>query len=216
MSYDVPYNASVRKMTAAQLKKKMASEPEPEHYATPSVFKRMKKVPAKDRKYVLPDMSESQHVGGMCQSCMGGRDTSSGGGRDTSSGGRKMIGLAKPKKGDGFFGDLKRDLTHPKATLKGISKGKTWENALKKTGQIIENAVPFGAATVAGLSTGSPAAAIAGFKTSKAQIKEAKELAGSGSMDKRKARGQLVSKLMKQHGLSLAEASKMIKEKGLM
>jgi hypothetical protein len=35
-------------------------------------------------------------------------------------------------------------------------------------------------------------------------------------MDKRKARGQLVSKLMKQHGLSLAEASKMIKEKGLM
>jgi len=215
MSYDVPYNASVRKMTAAQLKKKMASEPEPEHYETPSVFKRMKKVPAKDRKYVLPDMSEAQHVGGMCQACMGGRDTSSGGGRDTSSGGRKMIGLAKPKKGDGFFGDLKRDLTHPKATLKGISKGKTWENALKKTGQIIENAVPFGAATVAGLSTGSPAAAIAGFKTSKAQIKEAKELAGSG-MDKRKARGQLVSKLMKQHGLSLAEASKMIKEKGLM
>lgn len=128
-----------------------------------------------------------------------------------------MIGLAKPRniKGDGFFDDLKRDITHPKATLKGLTKGKTYVEALKKSGQIIEGALPYGAAAMAGLETGSPAAAIGAFKGTKGQIKEAKELAGSG-MDKRKVRGQLVSKLMKQHGVSLVEASRMIKEKGLM
>ena len=231
LSYEVPYNVAVRKQTAAQLKKKIASQPQLEHFEIPSVFRSMQQTPFKDRKYILPDMSSAQTGGSMCHSCMGGRDTSSGGrdtssgGRDTSSGGRKMggkmggkmIGLAKPRniKGDGFFDDLKRDLTHPKATLKGLTKGKTYVEALKKTGQILEGALPYGAAAMAGIETGSPAAAIGAFKGTKSQIKEVKDLAGSG-MDKRKMRGQLVSKLMKQHGVSLVEASRMIKEKGLM
>lgn len=110
------------------------------------------------------------------------------------------------------FGDLKRDLTHPKATLK-VDKGKTYVEALKKSGQILEGALPYGAAAMAGLETGSPAAAIGAFKGTKSQMKEAKELIGSGVGDKRKQRGLLVSKLMKKHGVSLAEASRMIKKK---
>ena len=46
-------------------------------------------------------------------------------------------------------------------------------------------------------------------------VDEAKKLAGSG-MDKRKKRGMLVSKLMKERGVSLAGASKIIKAEGLM
>tara|TARA_R110000823_G_scaffold45957_3_gene118278 strand:- start:3005 stop:3754 length:750 start_codon:yes stop_codon:yes gene_type:complete len=246
ISYDIPYNARVRAMTASQLKRKIASQPQLEHYEIPSVHRSQSKMLFKDRTKVIPELSQmsggmmrvlsdgsaDQNMmglgmcgGAMCQNCMkGGRDTSSGGGRDTSSGGKmrkmggKMIGLPKPRniKGEGFFGDLKRDLTHPKATLKGLSKGKTYVEALKKTGQILEGALPYGAAAMAGLETGSPAAAIGAFKGTKSQIKEAKELAGSGAGDKRKQRGLLVSKMMKKHGVSLAEASRMIKKEGLM
>lgn len=238
ISYDIPYNARVRAMTASQLKRKIASQPQLEHYEIPSVHRSQSKMLFKDRTKVIPDLS--QMSGGMmrvlsdgsadqnmCQKCMsGGRDTSSGGGRDTSSGGGmkgrkmggKMIGLPKPRniKGEGFFGDLKRDLTHPKATLKGLTKGKTYVEALKKSGQILEGALPYGAAAMAGLETGSPAAAIGAFKGTKSQMKEAKELIGSGVGDKRKQRGLLVSKLMKKHGVSLAEASRMIKKEGLL
>jgi hypothetical protein len=237
ISYDIPYNARVRAMTASQLKRKIASQPQLEHYEIPSVHRSQSNMLFKDRTKVIPDLSKmsggmmrvlsdgsaDQH---MCQNCMkGGRDTSSGGGRDTSSGGMKgrkmggkMIGLPKPRnmKGEGFFGDLKRDLTHPKATLKGLTKGKTYVEALKKSGQILEGALPYGAAAMAGLETGSPAATIGAFKGTKSQIKEAKELAGSGAGDNRKRRGLLVSKLMKKHGVSLAEASRMIKKEGLM
>ena len=242
ISYDIPYNARVRAMTASQLKRKIASQPQLEHYEIPSVHRSQSKMLFKDRTKVIPDLSQmsggmmrvlsdgsaDQNMcgGTLCKNCMsGGRDTSSGGGRDTSSGGMKgrkmggkMIGLPKPRniKGEGFFGDLKRDLTHPKATLKGLTKGKTYVEALKKSGQILEGALPYGAAAMAGLETGSPAAAIGAFKGTKSQMKEAKELIGSGVGDKRKQRGLLVSKLMKKHGVSLAEASRMIKKEGLL
>lgn len=220
-SLDTPYNAKVRDKSRAILKKKLLSEPKTEHFQIPSVH--YKPVAFKDRRTILPDMSKMsmyEEKRGGCQ--CGGRDTSSGG-RDTSSGGRlsggKMIGLAKPRTiGGGFWNDLKRDLSHPKETLKGIAKPKTWSDALKKSGQIIgntlEKGIPLASAALTGAETGSPAAAIGSYKESKGLIDEGKRLAKGGG--KKSARGKLVSKLMKERGISLGQASKVIKEEKLM
>lgn len=223
-SYDTPYNQRVRDKTRMILKKKLSTEPKTEHYQIPSVHS--VKVAFKDRRTILPDMSkmggvaENEYYGrGMC-GC--GRDTSSGGrmigGRDTSSGG-KMIGLPKPRViGSGFWNDLKRDLSNPKETIKGIGKAKTWSDAFKKSGQIIGNTldkgIPLAAAALTASETGSPAAAIGSYKESRGLVDEGKKIArGSG---KKSARGKLVSKLMKERGVSLGQASKIIKQEGLM
>ena len=238
-SFDTPYNQRVRDKSRSILKKKLMAEPKPERFQIPSVHS----VPVafKDRKTILPDMgkmggavlsdmSEAQYMGrGMC-GC--GRDTSSGGqlsgGRDTSSGGQlsggkkrggRMIGLAKPRHiGAGFWNDLKRDLSHPKETIQGIGKAKTWSDAFKKSGQIIGNTldrgIPLGAAALTAAETGSPGATIGAYKESRGLVDEGKKIArGSG---KKSARGKLVSKLMKERGVSLGQASKIIKEEGLM
>lgn len=225
-SYDTPYHQVVRDKSRTLLKKKLLSETKVEHYEIPSVHS--VKVHYKDRRTILPDMSKMGGIGeneyygrGMC-SCglKGGRDTSSGGmcgGRDTSSGG-KMIGLAKPRTiGGGFWNDLKRDLSHPKETLKGIGKAKTWSDAFKQSGQIIGNTldrgIPLVSAGLAAAETGSPSATIGAYKESRGLIDEGKKLAGSGV---KSARGRLVSKLMRERGVSLGQASKLIKQEGLM
>lgn len=232
-SYDTPYNQRVRDKSRILLKKKLMSEPKSEHYAIPSVHS--VKVAFKDRRTILPDMSklggigENEYYGRgvMCRCSDGsmhgmGRDTSSGGGmcggRDTSSGGR-MIGLAKPRViGAGFWNDLKRDLSHPKETIKGIGKAKTWSDAFKKSGQIIGNTldrgIPLASAAMTAAETGNPAATIGAYKESRGLVDEGKKIArGSG---KKTARGKLVSKLMKERGISLGQASKVIKQEGLM
>ena len=269
ISYDIPYNEKVRNQTSAQLKKKIKSEPQAEHYEIPSVHRVQNQTRYKDRTKIAPDMSnktmlgngrdiksdgsEAQHVGGAkCVKCMGrpkggrisgGRDTSSGAGRDTSSGAglSHPIGLPKPvlrkgrgkaekpskeqmeklmklmseKKGAGFLKGFKQIFKQsPVKTLKEMGDPKNMVEALKQTGDIIGKAAPVGAAALAGLE-GGPAASIAAYKGTKAQVDQAKKLAGSG-MDKRKKRGMLVSKLMKERGVSLAGASKIIKAEGLM
>jgi len=223
-SYDTSYHQVVRDKSRTLLKKKLMSEPNVEHYQIPSIHS--VKGHYKDRRTILPDMSK---LGGVSENeyfygrgmCGCGRDTSSGGrmcgGRDTSSGGR-MIGLAKPRNiGGGFWNDLKRDLSHPKETLQGIGKAKTWSDAFKQSGQIIGNTldrgIPLGAAAMAAAETGSPAATIAAYKESRGLIDEGKKLAGSGV---KSVRGRLVSKLMRERGVSLGQASKLIKQEGLM
>ena len=130
-----------------------------------------------------------------------------------------MIGLAKPRKiGSGFWNDLKRDLSNPVASIKGIGKAKTWNDAFKKSGQIIGNTldkgIPLATAAMTAAETGSPSATIGSYKESRGLIDEGKKIArGSG---KKSARGKLVSKLMKERGLSLGQASKVIKQEGLM
>ena len=265
ISYDIPYNEKVRNQTSAQLKKKIKSEPQAEHYEIPSVHRVQNQTRYKDRTLIAPDMSnktmlgngrvksdssEDQHVGGAkCVKCMGrpkggrisgGRDTSSGAGRDTSSGAglSHPIGLPKPvlrkgrgkpskeqmeklmklmseKKGAGFLKGFKQIFKQsPVKTLKEMGDPKNMVEALKQTGDIIGKAAPVGAAALAGLESG-PVGAIAAYKGTKAQVDQAKKLAGSG-IDKRKMRGMLVSKLMKERGVSLAGASKIIKAEGLM
>ena len=99
-----------------------------------------------------------------------------------------------------------------------MSKPKTWSDALKKSGQIIgntlEKGIPLVSAALTGAETGSPAAAIGSYKESKSLIDEGKRLAKGGG--KKSARGKLVSKLMKERGISLGQASKVIKEEKLM
>ena len=177
-SFDTTYNQRVRDKSRKILREKISSEPQTQHYYIPSVFSA--NVAFKDRRHVLPDMSKMGSVLSDRSGTryLGGRDTSSGG-RDTSSGGGMCgcgpIGLAKPRTiGSGFWGDLKNDLSHPKQTLQGIGRAKTWSDALKKSGQIIgttlEKGIPLGAAAMTAAETGSPAAAIGSYKESKGFI----------------------------------------------
>lgn len=204
---DPSYRLAVRDKVRKNQRKKIAAEGEPERFNVPSAHVRNQMIPFKDRRAVLPSMDSQQtrrveggriSGGAMCE------------GSKIQTGG--MIGLAKPKKlgrkvggravagagrgqsGGNFFNDLKKAV--PIAA-----------NIVRKTAKY---GIP-AAAGVLGTMEGGPAAGLAAAKVAK----EGTQVVGLGA-SKQKKRGALVSKLMKEKGLSLGEASKHIKANKLL
>ena len=202
---DPNYRLAVRDKVRKNQRKKIAAEGEPERFNVASAHVRNQMIPFKDRRAVLPNMDSLQ-----THRVEGGRYSGGAAGHSTGSkiqtGG--MIGLPKPKKkggravagagraqsGGNFFSDLKKAV--PIAA-----------NIARKTAKY---GIP-AAAGVLGTMEGGPVAGLAAAKVAK----EGTQVVGLGA-SKQKKRGALVSKLMKEQGMSLGEASKHIKANKLL
>lgn len=179
------YHRAVKAQSKRQLLKKIASEPEPERFEIPSVHRMDAQRPFKDRKLVVPNMSAPQF---LCDNCSGGRV--SGG---SNSGGK-------------------------------IS----WRALAKTAGETSKNILRYGAPAVAGTIGTVEGGPAVGLASAKAASELAKLVTGgkvggrssggrnsggasTASTDKRKERGQMVSKLMREKGMTLGQASAYIK-----
>lgn len=186
---DTEYQRAVNLKGKRQLLRKIASEPQPERFEVPSVHRVNAQKPFKDRRIVAPNMSAPQF---LCDACSG----------SGHSGGR-------------------------------LSAGKfSWKALAKTAGETSKNILRYGAPAVAGtIGTveGGPAVGLAsakaaselaklvtGGRSSGGRLSAGRSSGGSASTDKRKIRGQMVSKLMKQDGMTLGQASRHIKEKNLL
>jgi hypothetical protein len=164
---DSDYHREVNTKKRAMLKKKIASEPEPERYFAPSFHKN------------------------LCESCAGGRYVVGG----VHSGGKFSLG------------QLASD-----------------------AGRISKKIVRVGVPAMVGIGTTLEAGPAAGLAAAKASSELTNLITGGkssggkssggkmsgGGSDARKVRGQMVSKLMKEKGMTLGQASAHIKAHKLM
>ena len=185
---DTDYQRAVNAQGKRQLLRKLATQPDPERLSIPSVHYTNAKKVFKDRKTVAPDRSAPQF---LCDGCAGGAH------------GGKL----------------------------------SWRSLAKTAGETSKNILRYGAPAAAGLIgtvEGGPAVGLASAKVASELAKLATGgksggrssggrssggsavIGGSAAGDKRKVRGQMVSKLMKEHKMTLGQASKHIKENKLL
>ena len=202
---DPNYRLAVRDNVRKNQRKKIAAEGEPERFNVPSAHVRNQMIPFKDRRAVLPNMDSLQ-----THRVEGGRYSGGAAGHSTGSkiqtGG--MIGLPKPKKKGG------RAVAGAGRAQSGGNFFKDLKKAVPIAANIARKTAKYGipaAAGVLGTMEGGPVAGLAAAKVAK----EGTQVVGLGA-SKQKKRGALVSKLMKEKGYSLGQASKHIKENNLL
>ena len=207
------YRTVVRDKVRKNQRKKIAAEGESERFNTPSAHVRNQMIPFKDRRDVLPGMDSQQ-----TRRVEGGRI--SGGahceGSKIQTGG--MYGLAKPRKVGG------RAVAGAGRAVSGGNFFKDLKKAVPIAANIARKTAKYGipaAAGVLGAMEGGPVGALAAAKAAKEGVNVVglgsggRKVTGLGA-SKQKKRGALVSKLMKEKGLSLGAASKHIKENNLL
>lgn len=131
----------------------------------------------------------------------GGAAAAYGAGRDYAKNIMEMDDDVKEMVGKGFWKDF----------AKGFQKG--FMGVIKPAAKVAKVVAPAPVGKVldaVGLGKGSDMSETRAVGSGK------KRRAKAGASDKRKARGAMISKLMKEKGMSLGEASKHIKEKGLI
>ena len=190
---DTDYQRAVNAQGKRQLLRKLATQPDPERLSIPSVHYTNAKKVFKDRRTVAPDKSAAQF---LCDGC-------SGAGHSGGAHGGKL----------------------------------SWRSLAKTAGETSKNILRYGAPAAAGLIgtvEGGPAVGLASAKVASELAKLATGgksggrssggrssggsavIGGSAAGDKRKVRGQMVSKLMKEQKMTLGQASKHIKENKLL
>ena len=200
---DMSYRTTVRDKVRKNQRKKIAAEGESERFNTPSAHVRNQMIPFKDRRDVLPGMDTQQ-----TRRVEGGRI--SGGahceGSKIQTGG--MYGLAKPRKVGG------RAVAGAGRAVSGGNFFKDLKKAVPIAANIVRKTAKYGIPAAAGVLGTMEAGPVAGLAAAKV-AKEGTQVVGLGA-SKQKKRGALVSKLMKEKGLSLGEASKHIKANKLL
>jgi len=186
---DTDYQRAVNAQGKRQLLRKLATQPDPERLSIPSVHYTNAKKVFKDRKTVAPDRSAPQF---LCDGCSGaghsgGKFSFSKLASDAGKISKKIVRVGVPA------------LAGTIATMEGgPAAGLAAAKASSELTNLITGGKSRGGRSSGGRSSGGSAAI------------------GGSAGDKRKVRGQMVSKLMKEKGLSLGQASAHIKANKLL
>ena len=187
---DTDYQRAVNAQGKRQLLRKLATQPDPERLSIPSVHYTNAKKVFKDRKTVAPDRSAPQF---LCDGCSGaghsgGKFSFSKLASDAGKISKKIVRVGVPA------------LAGTIATMEGgPAAGLAAAKASSELTNLITGGKSRGGRSSGGRSSGGSAV-----------------IGGSAAGDKRKVRGQMVSKLMKEKGMTLGQASKHIKENKLL
>ena len=187
---DTDYQRAVNAQGKRQLLRKLATQPDPERLSIPSVHYTNAKKVFKDRKTVAPDRSAPQF---LCDGCSGAGH--SGGkfslkklGSDALNVSKRIVRVGVPA------------MVGIGTTLEaGPAAGLAAARASSELTNLITGGKSRGGRSSGGRSSGGSAV-----------------IGGSAAGDKRKVRGQMVSKLMKEQKMTLGQASAHIKANKLL
>jgi hypothetical protein len=188
---DTDYQRAVNAQGKRQLLRKLATQPDPERLAIPSVHYTNAKKVFKDRKTVAPDRSSQQF---LCDGCAGAGH--SGGKFNLKKLGSDALNVSKKIVRIGVPAMVGVGTTLEAGPAAGL--------AAARASSELTNLITGGKSKVGGRSSGgrsSGGSAVIG---------------GSAATDRRKTRGQMVSKLMREKQMTLGQASAHIKAHKLL